>query len=54
MAAAGAIPWIEADAPTATVVRLCLIKPEHLAVVDELADRLVAALAATSPQRPPD
>ena len=23
-------PWIEADAPTATVVRLCLIKPEHL------------------------
>ena len=39
-------PWVEADAPTATVLRLCLIKPEHLALVDELADRL---LVATTP-----
>jgi len=43
-------PWVEPDAATTTVLRLCLIKPEHLAVVDELAERLVAA---TSPQRPP-
>jgi glutamate/tyrosine decarboxylase-like PLP-dependent enzyme len=47
-------PWVEADAPTATVVRLCLIKPEHLMVVDELAGRLVDALAATGSPRPPD
>jgi glutamate/tyrosine decarboxylase-like PLP-dependent enzyme len=44
-------PWIEPDAVTTTVLRLCLMKPEHLAVVDELAERLVAA---TSPPRPPD
>jgi glutamate/tyrosine decarboxylase-like PLP-dependent enzyme len=44
-------PWLEADAQTATVLRLCLIKPEHLAVVGELAERLVAA---TSPPPPPD
>jgi hypothetical protein len=44
-------PWIDADAETTTVLRLCLLKPEHLAVVDELAERLVAA---TSPPPPPD
>jgi len=36
-------PWVEADAPTATVLRLCLMKPEHLAVIDELADRVIVA-----------
>jgi glutamate/tyrosine decarboxylase-like PLP-dependent enzyme len=39
-------PWVDPDAPTTTVLRLCLIKPEHLGVVDALADRLIAA---TSP-----
>ena len=38
-------PWIEPDAETTTVLRCCLMKPEHLAVVDELADVLAAALA---------
>ena len=44
-------PWIEADAPTTTVLRLCLIKPEHLGVIDELADRLIVA---TTPPELPD
>ena len=39
-------PWVEADQPATTVLRLCLLKPEHLGVIDELADRLVVA---TSP-----
>jgi glutamate/tyrosine decarboxylase-like PLP-dependent enzyme len=43
-------PWIEANVETTTVLRLCLMKPEHLGLVDELADRLIAA---TSPPQPP-
>lgn len=39
-------PWIEADAETTTVLRCCLMKPEHVDVVDELAAALTAALAA--------
>ena len=38
-------PSIEADAGTVTVLRSCLMKPEHLDVVDELADRIAGALA---------
>jgi glutamate/tyrosine decarboxylase-like PLP-dependent enzyme len=41
----GGHPWIEHDAPTTTVLRLCLLKPEHLGITDELADRLVVATA---------
>jgi glutamate/tyrosine decarboxylase-like PLP-dependent enzyme len=41
-------PWIDADAPTTTVLRLCLLKPEHLGVIDDLTDRLIVATA------PPD
>jgi glutamate/tyrosine decarboxylase-like PLP-dependent enzyme len=37
--------WIEADADTVTVLRSCLMKPEHLDVVDELAGRIAVALA---------
>jgi glutamate/tyrosine decarboxylase-like PLP-dependent enzyme len=40
-------PWIEADATTTTVVRCCLMKPEHLAVTDELAHALTQALATS-------
>jgi glutamate/tyrosine decarboxylase-like PLP-dependent enzyme len=40
-------PWIEADAPTTTVLRCCLMKPEHLAIADELADALSQALATS-------
>jgi glutamate/tyrosine decarboxylase-like PLP-dependent enzyme len=36
--------WIEADAETTTVLRCCLMKPEHLTVVDELAGSLTTAL----------
>jgi glutamate/tyrosine decarboxylase-like PLP-dependent enzyme len=36
--------WIEADEETTTVLRCCLMKPEHVDVVDELADALAAAL----------
>jgi glutamate/tyrosine decarboxylase-like PLP-dependent enzyme len=39
-------PWIEADAETTTVLRCCLMKPEHVGVADELAAALTAALAA--------
>jgi glutamate/tyrosine decarboxylase-like PLP-dependent enzyme len=42
--------WVEPDAATTTVLRLCLIKPEHLTVVDELAERLIAT---TSPRPRP-
>jgi glutamate/tyrosine decarboxylase-like PLP-dependent enzyme len=38
--------WIEPDAPSTTVLRLCLIKPEHLGIVDDLADRLIVATAS--------
>ena len=38
-------PWIEPDAETTTVLRLCLMKPEHFEVVDELARAVTAALA---------
>jgi hypothetical protein len=38
-------PWIEADAPTVTVLRSCLLKREHLDVVADLADATAAALA---------
>ena len=37
-------PWIDADAGTVTVVRCCLMKREHLDVVDLLADALVRSL----------
>jgi glutamate/tyrosine decarboxylase-like PLP-dependent enzyme len=39
-------PWVEPDVRTTTVLRLCLMKPEHLAVVDELAERLCAATSS--------
>jgi glutamate/tyrosine decarboxylase-like PLP-dependent enzyme len=38
-------PWIEADAATTTVLRSCLMKPEHLEVVEELAVAIGEALA---------
>jgi glutamate/tyrosine decarboxylase-like PLP-dependent enzyme len=38
--------WIEADATTTTVLRCCLMKPEHLDIADELATTLAAALRA--------
>jgi glutamate/tyrosine decarboxylase-like PLP-dependent enzyme len=36
--------WIEADADTVTVLRSCLMKPEHLDIADELAGRIAGAL----------
>jgi glutamate/tyrosine decarboxylase-like PLP-dependent enzyme len=39
-------PWIDCDVPEVTAVRCCLIKKEHLDVVDALADALTRALAA--------
>ena len=36
-------PWIEADAPTVTVLRSCLLKREHLGIIDDLGDRLTVA-----------
>ena len=41
-------PAIEADADEVTTLRLVLMKPEHLTVVDELADVLDAHLTATA------
>ena len=38
-------PWLVTDAPGVTAIRCCLLKREHLGVVDELADALTAALA---------
>ena len=38
-------PWIEADAPEVTAIRCCLIKKEHLEIVDALAEALGGALA---------
>jgi hypothetical protein len=37
-------PWIEADADTVSVLRSCLMKPEHLDIADELAGRIAGAL----------
>jgi glutamate/tyrosine decarboxylase-like PLP-dependent enzyme len=37
-------PVVEADAETVTTLRCCLMKPEHLAVADDLAAAVVAAL----------
>ena len=37
--------WIEADEESTTVLRCCLMKPEHVDVADELAAALTAALA---------
>ena len=42
---AAATRWIEADAESTTVLRCCLMKPEHVDVADELAAALTAALA---------
>jgi glutamate/tyrosine decarboxylase-like PLP-dependent enzyme len=39
--------WIEADAETTTVLRCCLMKPEHVEIVDELAHALTQALATS-------
>jgi glutamate/tyrosine decarboxylase-like PLP-dependent enzyme len=38
--------WVEADAPTVTVLRSCLLKREHLDVAADLADATAAALTA--------
>ena len=38
-------PWVEADAPTVTVLRSCLLKREHLDVAADLGDATAAALA---------
>ena len=38
-------PWLGEDEPTVTALRCCLLKREHLAVVDALADALATALA---------
>jgi hypothetical protein len=38
-------PGVVVDAPEVTTLRCCLMKPEHLAVADELAAALVAHLA---------
>jgi glutamate/tyrosine decarboxylase-like PLP-dependent enzyme len=40
-------PWIEADAESTTVLRCCLMKPEHLAIADELAGAVSQALATS-------
>ena len=37
-------PWIEPDVETVTAIRCCLMKKEHLEVVDGLADALLRAL----------
>jgi glutamate/tyrosine decarboxylase-like PLP-dependent enzyme len=39
-------PWIEADAPTVTVLRSCLLKREHLDVAADLAEATATALSA--------
>ena len=39
-------PWIEADAPTVTVLRSCLLKREHIDVAAELAGATADALTA--------
>ena len=47
-------PHVVADAPTATVLRCCLLKQEHAAVAAELAAALGSHLdaARTSPAPP--
>jgi len=37
-------PWFEADVPSVTAIRCCLIKKEHLGVVDALAGALTRSL----------
>jgi glutamate/tyrosine decarboxylase-like PLP-dependent enzyme len=37
--------WIEPNADTVTVLRSCLMKPEHLDIAGDLADRIAEALA---------
>jgi glutamate/tyrosine decarboxylase-like PLP-dependent enzyme len=37
--------WVEPDADTVTVLRSCLMKPEHLDIAGDLADRIAEALA---------
>jgi glutamate/tyrosine decarboxylase-like PLP-dependent enzyme len=37
-------PWVEPDADTVTVLRSCLMKPEHLDTADELAGAIAGAL----------
>jgi hypothetical protein len=39
-------PWIEADTPTVTVLRSCLLKKEHLDVATDLAEASAAALTS--------
>jgi glutamate/tyrosine decarboxylase-like PLP-dependent enzyme len=39
-------PWLPPEPETVTALRCCLLKPEHLDVVDELATRLIDALVA--------
>jgi glutamate/tyrosine decarboxylase-like PLP-dependent enzyme len=41
----GRHPWIETDDADVIAIRCCLIKKEHLQVVDELADAVARALA---------
>jgi glutamate/tyrosine decarboxylase-like PLP-dependent enzyme len=41
-------PWIEPDAPEVIAIRSCLIKKEHLLVVDALADALGRAMRTTA------
>ncbi len=38
-------PWLQADAPTVTTLRFCLMKPEHLVHADELTDAISGAFA---------
>jgi glutamate/tyrosine decarboxylase-like PLP-dependent enzyme len=39
-------PWVESDAAEVTAIRCCLIKKEHLQVVEPLAEALARALSA--------
>ena len=43
--------WLEADAPTVTALRCCLMKAEHAAVAGELAEALAGHLAAAVSSR---
>src|SRR4051794_15714420 len=44
-------PWLEADAPTVTALRCCLMKAEHAGVAGELAEALAGHLAAAVSSR---
>jgi glutamate/tyrosine decarboxylase-like PLP-dependent enzyme len=37
-------PWIAGEDETVSVIRCCLIKPEHLDIIDELGDALIGHL----------